>query len=282
MSHAIKSGYRHIDCAWIYGNEVEVAEGIAEGLKHAGLKREDLWVTSKLWNTFHQPEHVRPALEESLKALRLEYLDLYLMHWPVAFAHLQPLQKTPKNADGKVLLDDNLCNNQASTWKAMEPLVEAGLVRNIGISNFSPGRIKQLLMTAKIPPAVNQVELHPKNAQPELARFCKSNNIHLTAYSPLGSQGTDLLENPEVVHIAESKGVDAGRILIAWGLSRGTSVIPKSVTASRIESNFGATHVHLSPQEMKTLDALDKGQRYVNPSKAWGIDIYEEKKQSKV
>ena len=203
----------------------------------------------------------------------MDYLDLYLMHWPVAFNYHSDAEKFPK-VNEKLDLDEALSEDQSSTWKEMENLVHAGLVRDIGISNFSIPRIERLLKSATIKPAVNQVELHPINAQPELLKFCTEKGIHLTAYSPLGAEGSTLLTNTKITDLAEKKGVDAGRVLIAWALGRGTSVIPKSVTEARIISNFQAVDVKFTTDEMAVLDGMDEGKRFVDPSKAWGIDIY--------
>lgn len=174
------------------------------------------------------------------------------------------------------MLNEALTADQFATWQEMEKLVSDGLVKNIGVSNFCPERLTKLLSSPalKIKPAVNQVELHPYLAQPQLLKFCESKGIHLTAYSPLGSQGSDLLTDSTVLKIAKDKGVDAGQVLIAWALSRGTSVIPKSVTPSRVESNFKSASLELSSEDVKQLDALDKHKRFVDPSKAWGLDIY--------
>ncbi|ORY73388.1 NADP-dependent oxidoreductase domain-containing protein [Protomyces lactucae-debilis] len=269
---SIGAGYRHIDAAWIYGNEQEVGEGIKAGMRENNLKRSDLWITSKLWNIFHDPKHVKGAVQESLAKLGVDYLDLYLMHWPVAFEYQGNDKPAPRNEAGKTAVDKALTDDPSPTWRAMEELVESGLVRNIGISNFCPSRIEQLLKSAKITPAVNQVELHPYLAQPKLLEYCKEKGIHLTAYSPLGSQDSDLLQDKTVLSIAEKHGVDAGRVLIAWGLTRGTSVIPKSVTPSRIRNNFQAQDVKLSEEDLAALAKLDKAHRFVNPR--WGLDIY--------
>ena len=274
---ALRIGVKHIDCAWIYGNEAEVGQSLSSALSTGLVKREDLFVTTKLWNTYHSPKHVRAACEESLRSLQLDYVDLYLMHWPVAFEFQSHDIKTPKR-DGKVAIDETLTEDQSTTWTEMEALVDAGLVRDIGVSNFCPERLDKLLKTAKITPAVNQVELHPYNAQPELLKYCASKNIHLTAYSPLGSEGSDLLSDPTVSKIAEAHNVDVGSILIAWGLARGTSVIPKSVNPKRVESNFAAKDVSLSKDEIAQIDGLGKSKRFVDPSTAWGVDIYCQKK----
>lgn len=201
---------------------------------------------------------------------------ILIVHWPVAFQFPGFTATTLKSEDGKVLLNQALTEDHFATWQEMEKLVEDGLVKNIGVSNFCPERLTKLLSSPglKIKPAVNQVELHPYLAQKDLLKFCTSKGIHLTAYSPLGSQGSDLLTDSTVAKIAKEKGVDAGQVLIAWALSRGTSVIPKSVTPSRVESNFKAKDVELTKEEVSELDALDKHQRFVNPTKAWGLDIY--------
>lgn len=270
---ALSAGYRHIDAAWIYGNEAEVGEGLVEGLKENGLKREDIWVTSKLWNTKHRPEHVEGAVRETLKDLQCGYLDLYLMHWPVAFVAGEA--KTPKDKDGKVALDRQLSSDQSTTWAAMEKLVDQGLVRNIGVSNFCVERLEKLLPQVRIKPAVNQVEMHPYLQQPKLMSYCAEKGIHLTAYSPLGSQDSHLLQEPVLLSIAERHNVDPAAVLIAWAYGRpNTSVLPKSVTPARIESNFRAKDIALSEEDKKQLDRLDKHHRFVNPSGAWGLDIY--------
>lgn len=187
----------------------------------------------------------------------------------------------PKTQSGATALDDALTQDQSATWAAMAALVRDGLVRNIGVSNFCESRLTRLLESKSteefIVPAVNQVELHPYLAQPALLEYCRKKGIHVTAYSPLGSQGSDLLHDETILEVAKELGVDAGQVLIAWGLARGTSVIPKSVTPSRVESNFESRNVTLSKAQMAKIDALDKGKRFVDPSSAWGVDIYCEK-----
>lgn len=211
-----------------------------------------------------------------MRDLKVDYLDLYLMHWPVAFQFSGHENKQPKDSNGKMLIDAKLTVDQSATWSEMENLVSEGLVKNIGVSNFCIERLEKLLGAPglKIKPAVNQVELHAYLAQPKLLSYCASKGVHLTAYSPLGSQGSDLLSDPVLTKLAEKKGVDVGRILIAWALQRGTSVIPKSVSPARVESNFKALEVELSADEVASIDALDKQHRFVDPSKAWDVDIY--------
>ncbi|KAF9046266.1 NADP-dependent oxidoreductase domain-containing protein [Panaeolus papilionaceus] len=260
---ALKTGYRHIDDAWIYGNEAEVGAAI----KDSGIPRNQIWLTSKLWNTFHEPEDVEPALDESLSKLGTDYLDLYLIHWPVAF------KKGSKN-----VVDHGLTENPYPTWKKLEDMVAKGKVRNIGISNFNIRRIQNLTANPlKIKPAINQVELSYWNPQPELLQWSKDNGLLLEAYSPLGSaeKVKESLQIPEVKSIARELGLTPAQVYISWHVQRGTVVLPKSVTPSRIEENF----------QVKALpsDAFNKLEnaarshtpvRSVDPSKNWGVDIW--------
>lgn len=267
---AIKSGYRHIDCAPIYGNEKEVGQALAECIDEGLVKREELWVTSKLWNTEHLEHDVIPALKKTLSDLQLEYLDLYLIHWPVS---LKQGVGFPQSAE------DFLSPEEApisATWKAMEVAVENGLARHIGVSNFGVKRLEALLETAVHPPEMNQVESHPYLQQQGLLDYCHAHDIHLTAYSPLGSpdrpeglKGANepsLLDNPVIKEIAAEKQCSAGQILISWALHRGVSVIPKSVNPKRILENFEAQSVELNSEDIERIDALEKGFRYVTGS----------------
>lgn len=180
---AIDAGYRHIDCAYNYLNEAEVGTGIKSKIDQGIVKREDLFVCSKLWNTFHRPDLVEPALQNSLKDLQLSYLDLYLIHFPTAFQ--EGGDRYPKDEQGKVVFSNvDFCD----TWKAMEELVHKGLVKSIGISNFNSKQMERILACASIPPAVNQIEVHPYMSQTKLVEFCKAKNVAVTAYSPLRSQ----------------------------------------------------------------------------------------------
>ncbi|KAI9261457.1 NADP-dependent oxidoreductase domain-containing protein [Phascolomyces articulosus] len=240
---ALQTGYKHLDCAYVYCNEDEVGQGIRE----SGVKREDIFITSKLWNTHHRPDYVKSAVKASLAALGVEYLDLYLIHWPVSFIPSKPASETPNvpdkeflfpQKDGKVALEEI---DFLETWKAMEALVDEGLVKAIGVSNFDVAKIEYVLKGCRIRPAANQVELHPGLLQPELLEFCAKENIHITAYSPLGNNiyGKErIVDSPVIQEVAKKLGKSPAQVCIAFAAQRGVSVIPKSVTPSRIQDNF--------------------------------------------
>lgn len=272
---AVRAGYRHLDCAWIYGNEKEIGEALAELFEEGVVTRDELWVTSKLWNDRHAPKDVEPALRDTLSKLGLEYLDLYLMHWPIAHR----LGKTmPKTADDMVSLDELPLE---STWAAMEKLVDAGLTRSIGVSNFNSKKLRALLKDARIRPAANQVELHPYLQQYELKALCDAEGVILTAYSPLGSKDRPpslkaedepiLLEDPVIGEIAAAKGASTAQVLIAWALHRGTSVIPKSTNEGRIKQNLEAATLELNADEMSKIETLDRARRYVD-GRFWAVE----------
>lgn len=262
---ALQLGYRHIDCAAIYGNEAEIGHALQQELRQGTLQREQLWITSKLWSDCHAPEHVRPALEATLRDLQLDCLDLYLIHWPVALRHGVAM---PSVAAELIPLEQQPL---ASTWAALEALVEAGLVRQIGVSNMSATKLQALLPHCRIRPAVNQVERHPWLQQHELLAFCRNHGIAVTAYSPLGSAPADggpspLLSDPLITAIAASHGVSAAQVLIAWGIAGGTSVIPKSVHAERLAANLQAASLQLSAAELEQIAGLERHHRFVDGS----------------
>ncbi|XP_006462542.1 hypothetical protein AGABI2DRAFT_72498 [Agaricus bisporus var. bisporus H97] len=255
---ALETGYRHIDGAWIYNNEVEVGKAIRE----SGVPREDIWITSKLWNDFHAPEDVEPVLDESLSRLGIDYLDLYLIHWPVAF-------KKGTNRE----VDFDRTANPYPTWQKLEEMVAKGKVRNIGVSNFNVRRLQNLTANPlKIKPAINQVEISYWFPQPELLEWSNENGILLEAYSPLGSQ-EKVKKTLEVKSIAKELGITPAQVIISWHVQRGTVVLPKSVTPSRVEENL-----QVVPLPQDAFDMLEKAATSHEPERGsdpkWGVDIW--------
>lgn len=266
VEHALSVGYRHIDAAYVYGNEDEVGQGLAAGFK-SGIKREDIFVTTKFWCSFHT-KPAEEALDLSLKSLGLDYVDLYLIHWPVAMNADGNDPKFPTLPDGSRDLVKDWSHVQ--TWKAMEKLMQTGKVKAIGVANYSKKYLEELLEQATVKPATNQIENHPYLPQQEIVDFCKENDILITAYSPLGSAGSPLIKEREIQDLAKKYDVTPGCILISYHVARGSVVIPKSVTPSRIEENLKI--IQLDASDMKALDHISTSkptQRFVYP--AFGV-----------
>ncbi|KAL4799015.1 protein GCY [Aspergillus venezuelensis] len=249
VAFALKNGYRHIDAALIYGNENEVGQGIRD----SGVSRKDIFITSKLWNT-HQP-NVKEGLQKTLNALGTDYLDLYLIHWPVRLVPNETSDLLPTNPDGSRSVDRSW--DQSETWRQMEEVYKAGLVKAIGVANWSIPYLEDLRKTWTVVPAVNQVELHPFLPQHELREYCENLGILLEAYSPLGSTGAPIMEDEEIQSIAEKNGVSAATVLISYHVNKGVVVLPKSVTEKRIV--------------LDGLAAKGKAKRINTP--LWGFDL---------
>ncbi|MFM7266800.1 MAG: aldo/keto reductase [Cyanobium sp.] len=268
VREAIRLGYRHIDCASVYANEPEVGAAIRDAIAAGEVTREELWITSKLWSNAHGRENVEPALRRTLADLGLQWLDLYLIHWPVP---IKPGVAFPSSSEDLLPPAEVPIRN---TWEGMEGVLEAGLTRHIGVSNFSSHKLQELLAHCRIRPEVNQVERHPLLQQPALVAYCTAEAIHITAYSPLGSQDRPaglknadepvLLENPVIGAIAAEHGYSPAQVLLAWHLQSGISTIPKSVNPGRLQQNLAAAEITLTPADLEQIAALDQNLRLVN------------------
>ena len=272
---AIKQGYRHIDCALVYGNEAEIGHALKDAFDDGDVTREDLFITSKLWNTHHKENDVLPALKTSLNDLKLDYLDLYLIHWPVCISKdasfpMQPNDFIPVE---EIPLEE--------TWKAMVDCRDKGLIKHAGVSNFSISNLNTLIRSDIGVPEMNQVEPHPYLNQKELLAFCTDHEILLTAYSPLGStdrstamKGKDeprLLDDSLLASIASRYNCSVAQVILAWQVQRGACVIPKSVNESRLKENLEAASIALSDKDMDDINHLKRDFRFINGS-FWTIE----------
>ena len=276
---AVECGYRHLDSACDYGNEKEAGEGISKALKDGLCSREALWVTSKLWNTYHKREHVRPALVRTLSDLGLDYLDLYLIHFPIALAYVPMDHRYPPGW----FFDENAENPGMQlaripileTWQAMEDLKKEGLIKNIGLCNFGVSLLQDLMNSADEKPAVLQVERHPYLEQAKLLRFCQKNDIALTGFSPLGAGSylelgmakaeDSVLEESCVNEIAQVHQKTPAQVILRWGIQQGTSVIPKTSKIHRLKENLDVYDFSLTDSEMASISALDRHRRFNDP-----------------
>lgn len=260
---ALGCGYRHIDAAACYGNEAEVGAAMKEVFtSEAGPKREEVFVTSKLWNSEHDPAHVKDALKLTLKDLELEYLDLFLIHWPQCWEHEEGKNRAfPKNEDGSLKYTETPLMD---TWKALEECVEEGLCKAIGLSNFNSAQIQAILDGCKIEPAVLQVEIHPFFSQVPLVEWAQSKGIVVTAYSPLGSgveiDGERVIDNGKLKEIAAKYDKSAAQLACAWLTNRNIVTIPKSVKEERLKQNFDIRFT-ISEEDMKAIGEINRDVR---------------------
>ena len=276
---AVKQGYRHFDSASDYGNEKEVGIGLKRAMEDGLCTREELWITSKLWNTFHHPDHVPAALQRSLEDLQLNYLDLYLIHFPIALEFVPfeeryppewffaPEETNPQMKLARVPLAD--------TWKAMENLKIKESVKNIGVCNYSTGLLHDLMNYCQTPPDLLQIESHPYLCQENLIRLAKQYGLKVTAFSPLGSlsyvelemaeQNESILDQEIVRVISKRLGCSPAQTVLRWGIQRGNSVVAKSVNANRMAENLASSLIELTDEDMIAITNLDRGRRFNDP-----------------
>jgi len=272
VAEAIKAGYRHIDTARVYGTE----KAVGKGVKKSGIPRKDLFITTKLWNNSHHPDDVAPALQNSLNDLGMEYVDLYLIHWPVAWKRGEEM--FPKQNGNPVLENIDLMD----TWKAMEQALKTGKTKAIGVSNCDKFEMERLVKNASVVPAVHQMECHPWLQQHEFTAWHRDNGIHVTHYSPFGNQNAiygmkqevgRLIDEPELAEIGKKYNKSAPQVTLAWGITLGHSVLPKSKTPSRIKSNLEGDF-KLSPDDMKKIEKLNKKLRFNDSSGEFGREFF--------
>lgn len=270
---AFKYGYRLLDCAFLYQNEAEVGRAVADSIKDGLINREDIFVTNKLWCTMHNPEDVQPACERSLKTMGLKYFDLYLIHWPFGAAKPDdPKEFFKVDAGGKKVYDPVPITD---TWKALESLVDLGLCKAIGVSNFNINQMERILAIAKHPLANSQVESHLYLTQNDLVKFCSKHNISVTAYSPLFNPSRSwkkegdpafLVHNKTLVGIGKKYGKSAAQVLLRFQVQRGVAVVPKSFTPLRMASNIDIFDFKLSDEDMKILHGFNINYRVISGS----------------
>ena len=279
VCNAIEIGYRHLDSAADYGNEIEAGQGIADAISKGLCSREELWVSSKLWNTFHRPEHVRAACEKSLSDLKLDYLDLYLIHFPISLKYVDIESRyppewiyEPESAKPTMEIDPVPL---FETWKAMEELQRSGLVKRIGVCNYSAALLHDLMAYAEIKPAMLQIESHPYLTQENLIRTAQDYDIAVTAFSPLGAlsyvsldmatAAETVLEQEAVISAAKRSGKSPAQVVLRWGVQRGTAVIPKTINPGRLKENLELFDFELSEAEMAAISSLNQNRRFNDP-----------------
>jgi len=276
---AIETGYRHLDSAADYGNEVEAGQGIQQAIDAGLCKRENLWITSKLWNTYHRKEHVKAACEKTLADLGVEYLDLYLIHFPISLKHV-PIEEryppewlfNPESDNPEMIIDPVPL---FETWQAMEELVTAGLVKNIGVCNYNSALLHDLNSYATIKPAVLQIESHPYLTQEKLIRTATDLGMAVTAFSPLGAlsyvsldmatQADSVLQAEVVLAAAKRTEKSAAQVVLRWGIQRGTAIIPKTSKKERLKENLSLYDFALNEEEMQAISSLNANRRFNDP-----------------
>lgn len=280
VSDAIQLGYRHFDCACDYGNETSVGMGLSSAIRSGHCTRDDLWITSKLWNTYHEPTHVRAACEKSLRDLQLEVIDLYLVHFPIALAFVPIEERYPPGwffaPDAPNPAMKPIKVPYADTWGAMEELVHAGLVKRIGVCNLNISMLREVLSYCTIRPSVHQVELHPYLTQERLLRYCNEESIAVTAFSPLGADSyipigmananERVLLDGVILRIAQEHQRSPAQILLRWAVQRGTVAIPKTQNLQHLSENLSIYDFALSPSEMSQISSLDRRRRFNDPA----------------
>ncbi|XP_028950900.1 NADP-dependent D-sorbitol-6-phosphate dehydrogenase-like isoform X2 [Malus domestica] len=277
--NALNLGYRHFDCAADYKNEPEVGEALAEAFSTGLVRREDIFITTKLWNSDHG--HVVEACKDSLKKLRLDYLDLYLVHFPVATKHTG-VGTTGSALDEDGVLEIDTTISLETTWHAMEELVSMGLVRSIGISNHDIFLTRDCLAYSKVKPAVNQIETHPYFQRESLVKFCQKHGICVTAHTPLGGAvansewfgSVSCLDDPVLKNLAEKYKKTAARVVLRWGIQWNTVVIPKTSKLERLKENFQVFDFELIKEDMDLIAKVDRKHRTNQPAKFWGVDLF--------
>lgn len=276
---AIEIGYRHLDSAADYGNELEVGQGISKALNEGLCSREELWITSKLWNTYHRPEHVEAACRKTLSDLGVDYLDLYLIHFPISLAFVDFETRYPP----EWLFDPGAAEPRmqiepvplSATWQAMEDLQRKGLVKNIGVCNYNTALLHDLMAYAEIKPAMLQIESHPYLTQEALLHAAADYGISVTAFSPLGAlsyvaldmaqENESVLTKEVVIAAAQRLGRSPAQVVLRWGIQRGTAVIPKTVNPDRLRENLALFDFELSNDEMDAIGALNLNRRFNDP-----------------
>ena len=277
---AVEAGYRHLDSAADYGNEKEAGEGIKSALAAGLCQREELWVTSKLWNTCHRPEHVRAACEKTLSDLGLDYLDLYLIHFPIALKFVDFDVRYPPewffdpDAEAPRMEIDPVPLHQ--TWAAMEDLKASGLVKHIGVCNYNSALLHDLMAYAKQKPEVLQVEAHPYLTQERLIKLAQDYGMTVTAFSPLGAlsyvsldmatENESVLEMEAVKAAAVRLGKTPAQVVLRWGVQRGTAIIPKTARRGRLKENLALFDFELNAEEMQAISALNRNRRFNDPA----------------